>query len=382
MKMRLLQNRTAPCARTAVFAVLLFCPLLFSQAPVRRLQADMSGGAGVSFEFWQAKNDKITELSIPVTFIYPYSPKMTFYAVTAPAVSNVSAGENHSLSGLSDLKWGGHYLAFNDRCLFTFGVNLPTGKHALESDEYAVASVLVIPAFNFRVPTLGQGFDVQAGVSSAREMGEFVVGYGLSYLMKGAYKPFKGVDQSYNPGDELTLTVGAEKNLTLFNKAMRVTGDAMYSIYFNDTWEGDDVFRSGNRLLIQLVSSFKMEPFDMTVFVRERIKGKNKTGAGELFETERKSSNANQFEILGCGYYPYDKNIRLKGLVDFKLYSSNDYGTGGATLFGLGGGGQVRLSPQMVFNGDLRFYFGSIKTASQSAATIGLKLFGGIEYAF
>lgn len=341
-------------------------------AQVQRLQSDRIGGAGLSFEFWKAEEDKISEFAIPVKVVYPYNEKLNLYAMTAPAFSSLKTGVDYSLGGLSDLKWGGHYLFGDDRYLLTFGVNLPTGKSALSVDEYAVASALTIPAFDFRVPSLGQGLDLQVGISTAREMGDFIVGGSVGYLMKGGFKPFDGFDESYNPGDEITLTAGVNRGNLL--------ADLMYTVYFNDKWGGEEVFRSGNKLVLQLMSTFQVSRFDVVVFVREAIKSKNKTGAGDIYETERKNSNANQFDIQGHVFLPGANKYRLKGIVDFKLYSNNDYGTGGATLFGLGAGGEMMLMPGLTFKGEARLYFGSIKSSEDRASAFGLKLFGGVEY--
>ena len=124
------------------------------------------------------------------------------------------------------MKWGGHYF-FSDRYLITFGMNLPTGKSALESEEYSVASVLALPAFNFRVPSLGQGLDIHLGLSTARELGDFIFGAGMSYLMKGGFKAFKEYDEDYNPGDELTITAGIDREL---GSEARLTGDLQYTL--------------------------------------------------------------------------------------------------------------------------------------------------------
>jgi hypothetical protein len=242
--------------------------------------------------------------------------------------------------------------------------------------------VLTIPAFNFRTPSLGQGMDIQAGLNSAREMGDFRVGYGVNYLLKGAYKPFDAVDDAYNPGDELGFSLGADRRVQWLGKDMRLTGDVLYSMYFSDTWLKEKVFKSGNRLLVQLMSVFKQGPLDIVLLARDRIKGKNKTGSYEAFETERKNSNGNQFEMLGIGYYPYGPEIRLRGILEFKLYGNSDYGTGGATLFGLGGGVRKKLSPKMDFDGEVRFYTGSLRTSVEKTGVMGIKFYGGIVYTF
>jgi hypothetical protein len=365
-------------------AVLIPTVLFFSQTTgqvqPRRLVSDKIGGAGTSYETWKAKDDKAAQLAFPITLIFPYSPKTTFYAATSPATASLDAGENYRLGGLSDLRLGGHVLTLEDRLLLTFGLSLPTGKNALDAGEYPVAGVLAMPAFNFRVPTLGQGLDIQIGASTARQIKDWVFGLGASFLSKGGFKPFKGVDEEYNPGSELTVTAGADRKAFLLGREMQIQGDLVYTTYFEDTWGGEKVFKSGGRFLIQAMSSFKCGSVDAGVFIRERVKGRNKRGSGSLYDTERKNSNANQFEIQGWGWYPVKKDFRLKGLCEIKLYSDSDYGTGGATLFGFGGGGQYRISPKMLLAGDVRFYVGAIKSGTEKVGTTGLKLFGGVEY--
>jgi hypothetical protein len=367
--------------RTVILLIsisLYFSPV-FGQIQPRRLISDKTGGAGISFETWKAKDDKAAQLAFPITFIYPCSPKMSFYAVTSPSTTSLDAGENYSLGGFSDLRWGGHYLTLDDRLLLTFGMSLPTGKNALDAEEYPVAGVLAMPAFNFRVPSLGQGMDIQIGASTAKEIEDWVIGFGATFLSKGGFKPFKGVEEEYDPGSELTFTAGTDKKAFLLGREMQIKGDLVYTTYFEDTWGGEKVFKSGSRIMIQALSSFKWGSVDAGVFIRERMKGKNRRGSGDLYDTERKNSNANQFEIQGWGWVPIQKNLRLKGLCEIKLYSDSDYGTGGATLLGLGGGGQVRISPRMLFSGDMRFYSGKIKSGTEKVSTTGLKLFGGIE---
>jgi hypothetical protein len=356
-----------------ILLVTRFTPV-FSQDQTYRLQSDRFGDFGLSYESWKAGEDRVTAFSIPMTIIYPAHDKLRFYAMTSPAFSNLKTYVDYNLGGMSDIKWGGHYLAFNDRWLITFGMNLPTGKSALETDEYSVASVLVLPAFNFRVPSLGQGFDAQVGLSTAGEMGSLVVGAGVSFLMKGGFKPFKNYDESYNPGDEITLSVGVDVG--------GVIGDILYTIYTDDTWGSEKVFRSGNRVVLQLLSSFQVGVFDVTVFIRDRLKGKNKTGSGDFYETERKNSNTNQFEIQSYWHRSAGRNARVKGILELKLYSNSEYGTGGATLLGVGGGWQFNLSPQLAFNSDLRYYFGKIQSASEKIDASGIKLLGGFLYTF
>jgi hypothetical protein len=354
----------------------LFSSMLSGQVKPGRLQSDIIGSAGISFETWKAADNKVTEMSIPIMLRLPVNPKLSLYAMTSQVSSNLTAGEKFNLNGLADLKWGGHYLALNDELLITFGMNVPTGKHALENEEYSVASVLSMPAFNFRTPSLGQGLDIQLGLNTARDFGGAVMGFGASYIMKGGFKPFKASDEAYHPGDELTLTVGMDKSVGMDSQ---LKADVLYTMYFDDSWGDKRVFKSGNRILAQLMYEFKMGSTDMGLFVRERIKGKNKTGAEKTYATERLNSNGNQLEIQGWGWIPSSGTTKWKLLLDFKLYSDSEYKTGGATLIGAGLGGRFGLSPGLAFDGDIRYYTGKIKTSVEKVNAAGLKVYGGFE---
>ncbi len=344
-----------------------------------RLQSNRTIGTGASFEFWKSEGDRVTELALPISLIYPYNDKIRFYALTSPAFSSLNTGVDYSLSGMSDLKWGGHGLFFDDHILFTFGMSLPTGKSALSSSEYSVASVLSQPAFNFRVPSLGQGLDLQVGLNAAHDLGGFVIGGGVSFLKKGGFKPYSDVDDTYLPGDEITIMVGFEKIVDLSGREMRITGDVLFSTYGNDTWGDESVFRSGDRISVQLMSVIPIDALDVMVLIRNRSKAKNKTGSGPSFETERKNTNANQLEILTMGMIASSDNVRWRGVLECKLYTDNDYGYGGATLFGVGGGGLFGLSRNVDFNIDTRCYFGHITSGSQNQEALGLRVFGGFQ---
>ena len=368
--------RAKKLSLSMICLLLVFASVIFGQEQPYRLQSNGGLGTGLSFEFWKAGNDRVTELAIPVSFLLPINERFRLYAMTSPAFSNLNTGVSYSLGGMSDVKWGGHYFLSN-RTLITFGMNLPTGKSGLESEEYSVANVLAMPAFNFRVPNFGQGLDVHLGLNMAQELGDFIVGAGVSYIMKGGFQAYSGYDDIYNPGDEITVSTGIDKAL---KGDVRLTGDILYTIYFDDTWAGEQVFRSGNRLLVQLMSTFKLNLWDMVVLIRNRSKGKNRTGSGEIFDTERKNTNMNQLEVQGIGTYPVSEKTLLKGIVELKFYTNNDYGTGGATLLGFGGGGMFRLTPRMDFNGELRCYFGSLEHITGATGVFGVKIFGGLTY--
>jgi len=368
--------------KTKYCLLLLLCASHFAAAQIPRLQANMATLAGISVEFWKAKDDKITQFSFPITYIYPVNDRLRFDIMTSPALANLSSGASYSLSGMSDSRIRGHYLFGSDNLLLSFGVNLPTGKSALTTEEFNVANALTIHALDFRVPSLGQGLDMTVGLATAREIGSFIVGGGVSYLRKGTFKPFKGTAFEYDPGDEFVISTGFDRKISFWGKESRLLADAMYTLYTNDAGNGKTIFKSGNKLVLQVGSFIPLNKYQLLVYLRDRLKAKNKTGVGDVFAEERKNRNGNELELESQLLFPYANGQRWSATCEMKFFSNNEYDTGGATVFGLGGGLLKRFSPQLYLDTSLRVYLGTITSSKEAVGLTGVKLSGGLRYFF
>jgi hypothetical protein len=365
-----------------IFIIILFIgiiPTTYAQVTGARFLHNSVTIAGIGFQHWSFENvdDGFTQLAIPITFIYPYSDQLSFDLITSPAFN--SFGDD-GLSGLSDTRIRGSYIMMDEKMLLTFGLGLPTGKTRLKSEELGISSVMAIQALRFKVPNMGQGFDVNLGLAGAQDMGGWVIGGGIGYLMKGTYKPFDGSDIGYNPGDEINITLGAD-----YGDENKLTGDVVITFYGSDKADGSKVFKSGSRILIQLRYNHRLElsnikPIDLTLYLRERTKGKNEFATASGLNEESENSNGNQLELGGIGYYPYTDIMGFKGLLDLKFHSNNGYGTGGAFVFGIGGGINYKYSNQTAFEGGLKFSFGHLTVGTTDMGITGIELFAGINY--
>ncbi|MBN2102440.1 hypothetical protein JW835_00195 [bacterium] len=357
---------------------LLLGQSLMSQPP--RLQSEQFGRAGASFDYWHANDQSITQFALPMMYVYPFSDKVRIYAVTSPAFSSWHTGDaDFHLNGLSDIKIGGHVLTLNDEVLVTWGINIPTGKEQLTIKEYAVASQVTDPAFDFRVPSLGQGTDIQIGANTAWELGDFIVGYGINLYLKGSYRPQKSYESiRYEPGNELSVTWGIYRETRLFDRDMKISADMLYSGYGSDEFADSTFFSSGNRMVIQAMSQFKQGSMDIVLLLRNRIKGKNEWFHQKHYD----GSHGNQFEIQALGSYPMNPDLTIRGLIDIKLYGNNDSDLGGANIFGLGGGAYKKINQRLTANGEARFYFGRLKPGSDWAGVFGMRYYAGIIYTF
>jgi len=310
----------------------------------------------VSLQYWNIEEESIHQVAIPLTFVVPLSDKWQANLSTSPAFSRFGSDPGISLDGLSDVRMSGSWLFGEDRFLATFGVNLPSGKHALKAEEFQVANILALHAFDFDVPILGQGLDATAGVVAAQRMGEWVLGVGVGYLMRGPFEPIENATAKYNPGDEVNVSVGIDKPLGRKNKLMM---DANYTVYGTDTVSGSDVFQAGNRMMLQAMLYMPRTGLSWLFSARDRVRAKNKSGSGTLIP-ERQNSNGNELELAARALLPLTSMATLHGTLEGRIYSNNAYDIGGAIIAGVGGGYDRKLSAHLVFNSDLRFYFGSL----------------------
>jgi hypothetical protein len=359
---------TAFVHRCPCFALLLLIiGSAGSQTSLFERQQTRLCAPAASFQYWTIEEDAVHQIALPVLITVPVNEKLQMNLSTSPAFSGYSAHSTVSLSGLSDARLSGSYLFNQDKFLATFGVSLPSGKHALTSEEFLVANLLALHAFDFDVPILGQGLDATVGLVTAHRLADMVVGVGAGYLLRGAFEPIKNATAQYNPGDEINFSLAVDKPVGRKNKFMV---DANYTIYGSDTVSGQDVFQAGNRVTVQAMLLLAKERLSWLFSVRDRIRGKNKTGSGALIperqnsngnELEvRQNSNSNELEVSATVFLPLNSYAKLHGQVEGRLYSNNAYDIGGAQVLGVGGGYNRQLSAHLFFTSDLRFYFGSL----------------------
>lgn len=329
---------------------------------------------GVHFQSWSSENDEeVSELMIPMVFVLPLGKRLSFNVASGQAFASLNTAGS-DLSGLADTRVQATYLMMNEALMLHGGLNLPTGKSRLGADQALVASALSVNALDFRLPLLGQGFTYNLGAVYAHEMdGGSVLGGGLSLLIKDRFKPFAERDLSYKPGNEMTLTLGADKDLEIGGLEVKLTGDITYTRYEADEVDGTEIFKSGDKLLVQLRSICKLGPFDVVTYARNRSKGKNERGIAAL-QPEDQNSNGNQLEIGGAGYYSLNNSSVLKGLLDLKFYSKNKRESGGAFVMGIGGGLQFQLLRRLTLDGQYKLLRGTLDSRIASTRITGYEI--------
>jgi hypothetical protein len=326
---------------------------------------------------WSTSDDRITEISIPVTFIIPVSKRLTLSAMTNSAMAKLTSAENN-LNGLTDSRISGTYLTPDNHFLFTAGVTAPTGKTRLEGDQASVASALAMYPLSFDVPSFGQGLSVNISGVCAYQVDNYILGGGLAFVYKDGFKPYVNSDTKYKPGTELSINVGGETNAK--NRGpVKFTLDLTYTIYGADKFDGTEVFKSGGKFIGIIRSLFQVSKTDLMFYALERTKGRNDRGIGSLI-TEDRNSNGNQLEFGGISYTPMSSKFGLKGVLDLKLYSKNAYEMNGALIAGFGAGFNYYISNSLTLDLLFKYSAGTLSNKGESNSVTGIEIGGGIKF--
>lgn len=371
----MITNYSLPKSITACIILLLAGSMLRAQTSLPDLQQSKVGSAGANYQFWHADRDQVQQLSLPVTFVFPVNERLRLDVATSPAFSGIETGGTANLGGPSDTRISGSYLLGDEKFLLTFGVNVPSGKSSLKPEEFSVANILALHALDFQTPILGQGVDMSGGLVMAQRLSDFVFGIGAGYLMRGGFKPVFNSDYEYNPGDELSFSLGVDRPLTRRSKLMF---DGSYTLYSEDVANGTAVFKSGNRITFQALYYTSGEFMTYVFSVRNRMQSKNEMGSGTLIP-ERENSNSNELELNGIASFALSSKASLRGALEGKLYSDNAYKRSGATVGGIGGGLSKSLGSSLVFDADFRFYLGKLNVGTREVNLLGGKVFGGFK---
>lgn len=117
------------------------------------------------------------------------------------------------------------------------GANLPVGKQSLNEEEFRTSVLLSQSFYDFRVPVLGQGFNIAPGLTLAVPVSEAIVlGAGLAYQHRGRFTPSERLGSDYDPGDEVIVTGGVDVRL---GTVSALSMDLTFTRY------GDDAFGDG-----------------------------------------------------------------------------------------------------------------------------------------
>jgi hypothetical protein len=235
------------------------CAIAALAAPALHAQSIFDIGARTAPQFHSYKisspsNETISEFAVPLFVLVPVSSSLSFDVGTSFARSHVeqtTAGKTttSSISGLTDTQVRANYVLGNDFVVVTAGVNLPTGRSTVTTQQQLAAGLIGSDFLSFPISNMGTGFGGTGGVAMARPLGDWNLGLGLSMRRSAQYDPYDvngGPALHYQPGNEYRARAGVDHSFGTGRVAVGLT----YSTFGNDNLAGS-LYNTGNRWLTQ-----------------------------------------------------------------------------------------------------------------------------------
>ncbi|MFC1574535.1 hypothetical protein ACFL5A_02770 [Gemmatimonadota bacterium] len=220
-------------------------------------------GTGVqfqSFTFDEGLGASVANLTlIPMAYTLPMGDVFTVdfygaYAMGAVEKENADGvAETFELIGMVDTRLRAS-LQVAPWAVFTAAVTIPTGNSAHDNNEAAVASVLSTDILGFREANWGTGAAVTGGLATAYQGGKWGLGLGASYRYSNGFKPTDGVDLTYQPGNEIRVRVGVDRNV---GEGGKFTAGFTWQNYSEDLYDDRNLFKAGSRFRGDMSMAFR-----------------------------------------------------------------------------------------------------------------------------
>ena len=230
------------------------------------------------------------------------------------------------IEGFADTTVSG-YVRFNlsgTELRIDLDVDVPTGVSALKNSQLPAVQDEDLAA----IQRFGEGLDINPTVTVYRSFGDWGLGAGVGYLMRGKYDPTRNVPgDDFDPADELTGSVLGD---VIVGESTRLVGRFAYTYFTTDDERGGiKTFRPGDELDVTVGLEWRPEPWWLAVTVRDIYRFKaERLNPGGLVRTEAQNNYGNEIRgNLTVGYI-IDDVWTVGGTVDVRYVAANDYPTG------------------------------------------------------
>lgn len=261
----------------------LLALVALAAAPTLGAQSPFDIGIRVAPQFHSYKidapsNTTISEFAVPFYVVVPITPRLSFDVGSSFTNAHVeqtgTTKVTSTISGLTDTQVRGNLVLGNDNVVLTGGVNLPTGKSTVATDQRLAAGLIGSDFLAFPIAQMGTGFGGTGGIAIALPLGnDWNFGFGGSVRHSAQYDPFDAVGAQvlhYQPGNEYRGRVGLDHPLGTGRFTLGVT----YSSFGDDNL-GGSIYNTGNRILgqLDLNNSFGPGRFSLTGWNLYRMSG-------------------------------------------------------------------------------------------------------------
>lgn len=198
-----------------------------------------------SYTFDEALGASVATLLLtPMAYTLPMGNAVTLdfygaYAMGAVEKDNVT----YELNGMVDTRVRAT-LQVAPWAVFTLAANIPTGKSAHDNNEAVVASALSTDILGFREANWGTGAAGTVGFAMAKQGEAWGIGLGGSFRYSNGFEPTDGSDLTYQPGNEIRVRLGVDRNV---GESGKFTAGLTFQNYSEDTYDDRNLFQAGNR---------------------------------------------------------------------------------------------------------------------------------------
>ena len=343
--------------------LLLGIAVVLPSAPAEADQWTLS--SGFHLDAWSANSSSGQgdghEILVPIGIAYD----TPFWGLSArgsfgTTQHDLDAAPSASITGFTDTTVTGYYRWRGSATDIRFGLDLdlPTGVSRVKTrDLPAIQDEDLVALQRF-----GEGFDVNPTVIVYRSFGDWGLGGGVGYLWTGEYDPTEDIgNDDFDPGDELSVNVLGD---VFIGDVWRLIGRVGYTHFTVDERGGFETFREGDEVDIGVGLEWRPEPWWAVVSVRDiyRFKAERLNAAGQLGE-ESQNSNGNEIRGTATVGYIIDDVWTVRGILDFRYVTANDYATnaalydGGRFKIAVGPGATWTLSRTFAVDASVRWFY-------------------------
>ncbi len=204
---------------------------------------------------------------------------------------------------------------------------IPTGSASFSNDQLALAGIVGADLLPFRISNWGSGGGFGAAVSLVRPMGDYGVGVSAGYTATREFEPLTDQTVQYRPGNQMQLRAAIDRT---FNGNAKGTVQLAFQSYSDDQVDGENLFRSGNR--IQATGSYA---FPAGASAGAIVYAGYLHRAQGTFLTDLETRSAQGMALLGGGLRTPMMGGVLAPSADLRLVRRSD-GTDQGILFGAG----------------------------------------------
>lgn len=264
---------------------------------------------------------ELSQLSVPLGLFLPITRDLGFSLNAYYAASD--GPDMAGVDGFADAQAALSYRVpvGAGSAVLSVGVNAPGGGAALTAEKAETAFLIGQGFYAFRLPTLGQGFNVAPGVTYAVPVGERVVlGVGALYQVRGPFEPRAEIDDAYDPGDEVLLTGGADVQIA---PGASLALDVTYIGYGTDEWVGQS-YQTGDAVAVTARWAQAVGPHEVVVLGRVRRKAETEVPPETAAFLAADAAVPTQGRVLASARLRLSPAVRLGVAAQGRYYDASD----------------------------------------------------------